>query len=762
MKTKKILMFCLLMIMLISSVNAYNGWEYNFIIIEADYLNTTAYTINSCVVEQISDGIWRIDNTNPNNETKRALIYKTLFYGTDGTNARITNYTINVSHIRTNFKRDVGKKGYLAILNGASTSGTGDDDAIGTFTDTTNNLAFSSWSRLYSSGADIDTFWKVPSTTVLNQQIDGGTKDEIGLNLVADEKNNPATCKLEYKTETTSSRTGSVKALMLLKGNITWVTTINGEGSFKSIDFYEDFNIPLLEDLEKNNITFHSKDIFNNYLTNFNITLSNSSTYSTLTNESIILIDNINNYNITFSKTNFYNMTLTNLNFTNNTEVSFEDVYDSILNITQYLMPYNTSLNNFSGYVYEITNDYNVSFNTTTNQESVGLMQGYNYTVYLNEKTSYSSFEEDIYINTTTYNLIAEIYKLSSIFITFFDELLQTILNTTTISLDVITEGSSGNYSTTNGTIYLTELIPSEYILRYSAENYTTRERIVTVTSDNYFDLNLFLISNTSTDHQDITFNVRDFTDNNIENADVKALKYDITTGNYIFIDSCRTNFLGQCMMNLEFGTEYYKLQVEYELETMLTTSPTYITSTSYVLRIDVGEDYTSDYFNFMDIDASLVYNNATNNFRLTYNDNNDLASNFCVYVYSFRYLEKNLEASSCSQTSSGTVLVPITPLNGTYYVAYAYYDDPAIFLISASYEVPMSESFSTQGIFLQILLTIVFAVASLKFIEFTGLSVSLSLILGKLINLNTLGWEAIIGILVASIVIIFVLRRDK
>lgn len=464
-----------------------------------------------------------------------------------------------------------------------------------------------------------------------------------------------------------------------------------------------------------------------------------------------------------FIKENYYLKDLNyTFNFTGTTILNFTDVYQAILNITQLELPYNTSLDNFSGYVYQIDNDVNISFSTTTNTTTVNLLQGYNYTIYINPTSVYSSYEEDIYVNDTTYNLTAYVYKVSSIYINFYDELNLSLMNFTNVTLEVISDSYGYETSTLNGTIYLVNLTPQEYILRYTAENYTSRERIVTVIGTDYEVLSLYLVSNSSTDHQDITFNVRDYTDNNIESADVKALKYDITTGNYIFIDSCRTNFLGTCTMNLAFNTEYYKFQVEYNSETMLTTNPTYITSTSYVLRIDVGEDYTSDYFNFMDIDASLVFNNDTNNFRLTYNDNNDLASNFCLYVYSFRYLEQTLVGSSCSQTSSGTVLVPITPLNGTYYVAYAYYNNPAIFLISASYEVPISESFSSQGIFLQILLTITFAVASLKFIEFTGLSVSLSLILGKLINLNTLGWEAILGILVASIVVIFVLRRDK
>ena len=214
--------------------------------------------------------------------------------------------------------------------------------------------------------------------------------------------------------------------------------------------------------------------------------------------------------------------------------------------------------------------------------------------------------------------------------------------------------------------------------------------------------------------------------------------------------------------MNLLYNSEFYKFQVQYDDETKLTTNPTYITAESYVFRIDIGDQFGSDYYNYLDIDASLVFNTNTSSFRLTYNDANSLASNFCVYVYAFSDGDKTLEASSCSQTSSGTILVPITVVNGTLYTAYAYYNTPQVFLIAASYESPTQPVDKDLGIFLQILLTLTFALLSIKFIEFVGVSISLSLIIGKIMELHSLPWAAIWGVMIVSLVLMSYLKRDK
>jgi len=154
-------------------VDKYKAFSENsYIVIEATSLTESDFSINDCVCKNVEAGKWFLYCTTGSTEIKRAQIYKTLFYGTDGTNARASNtYITGITALKTSISRDIGKRGvYIKTTTGPNLSGS----YTLTMDNTSTNTDFSSWSKLYGS--------------------DGSTSDEIGTDRTADEQDNPATC----------------------------------------------------------------------------------------------------------------------------------------------------------------------------------------------------------------------------------------------------------------------------------------------------------------------------------------------------------------------------------------------------------------------------------------------------------------------------------------------------------------------------------------------------------------------------------------
>ena len=86
--------------------------------------NSASFKINDCNITQLSNNEWALWCTlGGNYEKNRAKVYKTLFYGTDGSNPRFTAaYITNCQAIKTAHLDDVDKRGHYAYLEAAHVS----------------------------------------------------------------------------------------------------------------------------------------------------------------------------------------------------------------------------------------------------------------------------------------------------------------------------------------------------------------------------------------------------------------------------------------------------------------------------------------------------------------------------------------------------------------------------------------------------------------------------------------------------------------
>lgn len=323
---------------------------------------------------------------------------------------------------------------------------------------------------------------------------------------------------------------------------------------------------------------------------------------------------------------------------------------------------------------------------------------------------------KDAIVNITsasqTYNF-TNVYFRNTLNITFRDEADNaTIALGNTISLDLISDIFSSNYTTVNSSLFLTLISPASYTMRYSAINYTERFWYFTLTNRTYNVLTLYLSSNLTGTR--VTATVFDESGSKVEDAYIKVLKFQPSTNAYQIVEVTKTNWQGEAYMTVTLNDEFYKFIIEYPYGTQrLVTSPSYITSTSLTFQINLAGSIGTNYFNTMDVVHNLIFNNVTNNFRFFYNDANNLVSEGCLYVYTVnKYQETTYYNHTCGSGSSGTILLGVINETGKTYLAKSYVDfGSGLQYLRELYHtfnpIALSNSF---GLFLILLLCITFA----------------------------------------------------
>ena len=222
-----------------------------FVIIEASSLSAS-WTDNNCLTQFLETGKWIVYCTTGTDEIKRAQIYKSLYYGTDGSDSLILDFS-SVTAVKTSVTRDIGKQAHYAYqTSNYGVSGSKSANYTGTFANTGSNNDCSSWSHVYGSDFILSR-WEMPNGTSLNDKPSESTTDEIGTDTTVDEINNPADCDLYQST--TLARIAYGEIIILCVGDITWVATKESGASqtVNNIDFFSDHSIPIMTAVSSEN-----------------------------------------------------------------------------------------------------------------------------------------------------------------------------------------------------------------------------------------------------------------------------------------------------------------------------------------------------------------------------------------------------------------------------------------------------------------------------------------------------------------------------
>lgn len=355
-----------------------------------------------------------------------------------------------------------------------------------------------------------------------------------------------------------------------------------------------------------------------------------------------------------------------------------------------------------------------------------------------------------------------KLYSENSFGFSFYDEISNLLLNNINISVELISDDYANNYTTANGTLYIDLLTPSLYAVRYSAPGYYERFFYYNLTNRSHTNMSLYLLD--TSNGTEVTAIVYDDGNRLVEDVYIKALKYDLATNSYILKEIGRTNWEGETILNLELNDEFYQFILEYPFgQVRKITSPTYITDTEIQFQILLGVDIAEFFYESNGVAYSLTFNNITNHFRYTYSNNENVRQG-CLKVYKYDLYGQSLINSSCVESSSGTILIAVDNITGSYYYARAYvwFDDVEYFLTELEKDFQEENIAGKLGLFIILVITILFVFIS-KWSKAVALIVTpIPLMIGAIINLVDISVSILISIWVLCIIIaIWISRRD-
>lgn len=448
------------------------------------------------------------------------------------------------------------------------------------------------------------------------------------------------------------------------------------------------------------------------------------------------------------NSSNSYNGTAKTIDYRNYGQINFTATYPNGTNVTNFRVDYGSSNTTGSGSVTRVNRFW-------------GVLSNYSYFQADTIATSNAS----LITNVTSQSYNFNVYFVNAINFSFYLEDTTTLVSWVNISLELISTTFAANYTVENGTIFLSLLTPAAYTIRYSADNFTERLYYFELSNRTVNSLDLYMI-NSSLSPTEVTATVVDQFGNELEGALIKVLKYNINTNTYDTVEIVATNFNGEAILNLFLNSEFYQFIIEYPTGTVVqTTNPTYVYTNTVTFQVSLLDNLIQNYEAVNSVTASLIFNDATNNFRYTYTDTQNTAVQGCLYVYTSNTLGDNLINQSCSASSSGTILIPVENISGSTYMAVAYIDletGVSTYIDTLYKTFPYDNNVGKIGLLLVLILVLVFAGTAYWSPVVAVLVTPLPITFGTYMGLINVGWTQLLGLHIVSIIIAFVVGRSR
>ena len=343
----------------------------------------------------------------------------------------------------------------------------------------------------------------------------------------------------------------------------------------------------------------------------------------------------------------------------------------------------------------------------------------------------------------------------------FKDELTGDTINN--VSLEVFSDSMSSEYAITDGTFFLNGFPEEITTIRYRSENYSERFYYVDFnTYSGLFNTTLYLLNESLTDEIEATvydnsgFQVQ-------EDVYVKYARFYPDENVYKTVGMIKTNAEGFGLIKAQKSTEFYKFFLYYptlsDLKT--TTSPSYIEKDEINFKIPLISIVTQDFNTVMGVTNDIVYSKSTNNFKYTFSNRagSDIDTTFTLYKYVAG--EKNEISSTNVIDDSGTILIYEVVQNDTEYVAEATIsiDDKEYVVGQKTYTKQNVQRFNGMGIFILIILTLVFMMVGYWSLSIALILTPLPLILLSIMNIVAFDIRLAI---VIEIIFIFIAIKVK
>lgn len=300
------------------------------------------------------------------------------------------------------------------------------------------------------------------------------------------------------------------------------------------------------------------------------------------------------------------------------------------------------------------TSNNNVSFNWTINKPIFTICQ--------------ATTPANMTLNVTVYDVFAQTTRIKSKFKSNWQYWLgggNTKLN---YSYDDQTENANNfTYCITPNNSTITFHSSADII--YSATGY----------SQNYYYYNNASLTNSTTQQDLYLLNTGNSTltelkvlgesQQGLSNQFLYIQLYDAGTGIYKTVAMAKTNQEGRDYAYLAWYDYFYKFLIVNNGTTVGNYDPYKIAATPQTFNLRTSILFPQD--KFKNVQHTLYFNNATNNFVLTYLDPSGLVSSNCLRITQTNQRNYSVLYDQCLSTSSGTLSYNIGASNGTFLAEY-------------------------------------------------------------------------------------------
>jgi uncharacterized protein YxeA len=431
---------------------------------------------------------------------------------------------------------------------------------------------------------------------------------------------------------------------------------------------------------------------------------------------------------------------------------------------------------------YNITgnNHYNLIVSTDTNN----LLYGYEYYSGTNNTYYYENKEINIfnvsatsidtgdnltlscraydgtsYSDIRSHSVIID-YQYS---LTFRDERNLSILAGINITVEFISDNYTFNFTTTTGTLSASVNF-TDYTIRYYSDNYGRKRHYFSATElNNSRYLTLYMLNNSYATDTTVTL-YDELTLKSVSNAIVYLERYYQIDNDYKIVAMYETDYSGYAYFDTEHQAEKYRFRVFYPSGTLkLLTDPNYIEEANINLYIDLIGSAYDQFFDEQGITYTVTYDNATESFSVSYNDENAVATSYSLHLKTYGAYSKETIETDTSTSSADTLIVSNLQANKTNYIVFTATIGGSEVTIATGWIDVTDSSLGTgaYGAFITNMIFMVFTFVSSFHILGMILAVS-SLLFAKTLGFVTMSWGYIIGLWICTIVLAMIIHRKK
>lgn len=299
-----------------------------------------------------------------------------------------------------------------------------------------------------------------------------------------------------------------------------------------------------------------------------------------------------------------------------NSSVQFNLTRNAVLNVTAYDSTTNASISSLAFNVTDLNTGLMEYYSTAGSYIDLNIIRTHQYSFYF-DTPSYAVIEYNLTTNSSAYQTYnASLFKTNSVQIYVRDESsLALITNATTglpTNITFISNLTSIKYNTTTGSLFVANLTPGFYEVKFNAPLYAERSYFITITNRSTQTLNAYLTQSALV----VLFTYVDKeTGALLENVGVTV--YKIINGSWTSVATGFTDITGRWQVSVSTNTEYrFSSVVANYQDKTFNLNP--VIFTSYTIQLTKIQS-TGTQLDFTNINVyvsnTTFRNNGTNSF---------------------------------------------------------------------------------------------------------------------------------------------------